>query len=66
MSAADKLLGSGALIMVLCCAIGPLAAAALGGGLIAGTGTAGMIAGVLALLAVTALVVRRRRAGRRC
>ena len=58
MSVPEKLLGAGALVMALCCAILPLAGAALGGGLIAGTGTAGVIAGVVVLLAVSALVVQ--------
>jgi hypothetical protein len=64
--AAEKLLGAGALIMALCCALLPLAGAALGGGLIAGAGTVGIVAGVVILGAVIALVTRRREAGSRC
>ena len=66
MKAAEKLLGAGALIMALCCALLPLAGAALGGGLIAGAGTVGIVAGVVILGAVIALVTRRREAGSRC
>ena len=44
-SAPEKLLGAGALIMALCCALLPLAGAALGGGLIAGAGTVGIVIG---------------------
>jgi len=51
-SDASKLAGAGALIMAVCCALLPLAGAALGGGLIAGAGTVGIIAGV-AVLAVS-------------
>jgi hypothetical protein len=60
------LLGAGALVMALCCAAGPLLGAALGGGLVAGAGTVGLIAGTVVLLAVMAVVLRRHRAGRRC
>ena len=66
MSAGEKLLGAGALVMALCCALLPLLGAAVGGGLIAGAGTAGVIAGVGVLLAVVVAVTRRRRAGRGC
>lgn len=66
MSAADKLLGAGALVMALCCAALPLAGAALGGGLIAGAGTIGTIAGVVILAVVVGVVARRRRPGRPC
>ena len=45
MSAPEKLLGAGALVMALCCALLPLAGAALGGGLIAGAGTVGIVTG---------------------
>jgi hypothetical protein len=38
-SVPEKLLGAGALIMALCCALLPPLGAALGGGLIAGAGT---------------------------
>ena len=51
-SVPEKLLGAGALVMALCCALLPLAGAALGGGLIAGAGTIGADR-------------RRRRPGRR-
>ena len=64
MSASEKLLGAGALVMALCCALLPLAGAALGGGLIAGT--AGAVAGVVVLAAVVYAVTRKRRTGRRC
>ena len=66
MSAGEKLLGAGALVMALCCALLPLVAAAIGGGLIAGAGTAGVIAGMGVLAAVVVAVTRRRRAGRGC
>ena len=66
MSLPEKLLGTGALVMALCCALLPLVGAALGGGLIAGSRTIGAIVGIVVLAAVVALVIRRRRAGRRC
>jgi membrane associated rhomboid family serine protease len=66
MSVGDKLLGAGALVMALCCAAGPLLGAAVGGGLIAGAGAIGATAGTVLLIAVIALALRRRRAGRRC
>jgi hypothetical protein len=62
MSVPEKLLGAGALIMALCCAVLPLAGAALGGGLIAGAGSVGLIAGIAVLAAVHA-VKRRRKPG---
>jgi MYXO-CTERM domain-containing protein len=66
-SAGEKLLGAGALVMALCCAVLPLAGAAVGGGLIAGTGTAGAVVGGLLLVGVVALVLsRRRRTGGGC
>ena len=66
MNVAGKLAGAGAVLMALCCAVLPLAGAALGGGLIAGTGTIGLIAGGLVLLGVVVAVARRRRASTRC
>ena len=66
MSGADRLLGAGALVMALCCALLPLAGAALGGGLIAGAGTTGIVAGLVVLVAVVGLVTHRRKPGRRC
>ena len=66
MNLPEKLVGAGALIMALCCAVLPLAGAAVGGGLIAGAGAIGVITGVAVLVAVVALVTRRRRAGSRC
>jgi hypothetical protein len=65
-SASEKFLGAGALIMALCCALLPLAGAALGGGLIAGAGTIGLVVGVVVLGAVFSAVIRRRNSGRRC
>jgi hypothetical protein len=65
-SAGEKLVGTGAVIMALCCAVLPFAAAALGGGLIAGAGTAGMVAGVVMIAAGAVLVWRSRRTGARC
>jgi hypothetical protein len=66
-SASDKVLSAGAVIMALCCAVLPLAGAALGGGLIAGAGTVGLVVGVVVVLAVVISAVRRRRGeGRRC
>ena len=66
MSAPEKLLGAGALVMALCCALLPLAGAALGGGLIAGAGTVGIVIGVVVLAAVVYAVTRRRKAGSKC
>ena len=66
MSVPEKLLGAGALIMALCCAVLPLAGAALGGGLIAGAGTVGLIAGIVVLAAVVYAVTRRRKPGGGC
>jgi hypothetical protein len=65
-SASDRLVGAGAALMALCCVLLPVAGAALGGGLIAGTGTVGVLAGALVLAAVVVLVARRRRTSRRC
>jgi hypothetical protein len=65
-SVPEKLLGAGALIMALCCAVLPLAGAALGGGLIAGAGTVGLVAGVVVLAAVVYAVTRRRKPGGGC
>jgi hypothetical protein len=61
MSVPEKLLGAGALVMALCCAVLPLAGAALGGGLIAGAGAIGVVAGLIVLATVVAFVLRRRR-----
>ena len=61
MSVPEKLLGAGALVMALCCAVLPLAGAALGGGLIAGAGTIGVVIGVIVLAGVVHVVTRRRR-----
>ena len=66
MSVPEKLLGAGALIMALCCAVLPLAGAALGGGLIAGAGTIGLIAGIVVLAAVVYAVTRRPKPGGGC
>ena len=66
MSAGERLAGAGAVLMALCCALLPVAGAALGGGLIAGVGGIGILAGVLVLVAVVTLVGRRRRSSRRC
>ena len=65
-SVPEKLLGASALIMALCCALLPLAGAAVGGGLIASAGTVGLVAGIAVLAAVVYAVTRRRKAGRRC
>jgi hypothetical protein len=65
-SVPEKLLGAGALVMALCCALLPLAGAALGGGLIVGAGTVGVVAGVVVLAAVVFAVTRRRKVNRRC
>lgn len=61
MSAPEKLVGAGALIMATCCAVLPLTGAALGGGLIAGAGTIGLIAGIIAAAAAAVYAVTRRR-----
>ncbi len=61
MSSTDRLVGAGAVIMALCCAVLPLAGGAVGGGLIAGSGRIGLVVGVLVLLAVAAIVLRRRK-----
>ena len=66
MSVPEKLLGAGALVMALCCALLPLAGAALGGGLIAGAGTLGVVVGVVVLAAIVFAVARRCRSPRRC
>ncbi len=66
MSVPEKLLGAGALVMALCCALLPLAGAALGGGLIAGAGTIGAVAGIVVLAAVVYAVTRRRKPGGGC
>lgn len=66
MSAPEKLVGAGALIMVLCCAVLPLTGAALGGGLIAGAGTFGLITGIFVLAAAVYAVTRRREPGGGC
>jgi hypothetical protein len=62
----EKLLGAGAVIMALCCAPLPLAGAALGGGLIAGAGTIGVVSGSLVLAAIVYAVTRRRKLGGQC
>jgi hypothetical protein len=64
-SAGERLVGAGAALMALCCVLLPVAGAALGGGLIAGAGTIGVLAGELVLAAVVVLVARRRHT-RRC
>ena len=61
----EKAVGAGALVMALCCALLPLLGAAVGGSLITGAGTLGVIAGVAVLVAVIAIVTRRK-AGRSC
>jgi hypothetical protein len=66
MSAPQRLLGAGALVMALCCALLPLMGAALGGGLIAGAGTLGLIVGVVVFGAVVYAVTRRRKPESRC
>ena len=66
MSAGGKLVGAGAVIMALCCALLPFAGAALGGGLVAGAGTAGVVIGIALLAAIGGLLWRRRSAGSRC
>ena len=65
MSVPEKLLGAGALVMALCCALLPLAGAAVGGGLIAGAGAIVLVTGVLLLVAVVAVAIGRRSGGRR-
>jgi len=65
-SAGERLVGAGAVLMALCCVLLPVAGAAVGGGLIAGAGTIGVIAGALVLGSVVLLLVGRRRSGRRC
>jgi hypothetical protein len=59
-------LGAGALIMALCCAVLPLVGAALGGGVIVGAGTIGVVVGVLLLAAVAYAVTRRRKPDGQC
>jgi hypothetical protein len=65
-SAENKLLGAGALVMALCCAVLPLAGAALGGGLIGGAGTLGVVAGCVLLAGLVVLLWRRRGSAGRC
>jgi hypothetical protein len=52
--------------MALCCVLLPVVGAAVGGGLIAGAGTIGLIVGALVLGSIVVLLVRRGRSGRRC
>jgi hypothetical protein len=66
MSIGEKLLGAGALVMALCCAVIPLAGAAIGGGLIAGTGGLGVVVGAVVLVGVVALILSRRRPEKGC
>ena len=66
MSVPEKLLGAGALVMALCCAVLPLAGAALGGGLIAGAGPVRLATGSIVLAAVVTGVIYRRSSRRRC
>lgn len=54
MSVTEKLLRAGALVMALCCALLPVAGAALGGELMVGAGNVGVIAGAVVLVAVIA------------
>ena len=61
MSVLEKLLGVGALLMALCCAPLSVAGAAVGGGLIAGAGVVGLVAGTVVLAAVVFAVTRRRK-----
>jgi hypothetical protein len=65
-SAGGKLVGAGAVIMALCCALLPFAGAALGGGMIAGAGTVGVVIGIALLAAIGGLLWRRRSAGSQC
>jgi ABC-type uncharacterized transport system permease subunit len=65
-SVTGRLAGAGAVVMALCCAVLPLAGAALGGSLIASTGTVGIIVGGLVLIAVVITFVRRRRSRSEC
>jgi hypothetical protein len=65
-SAGERFLGAGAALMALCCALLPVAGAALGGGLVGGASGIGVLAGVVVLVAVLTHVARRRRASRRC
>jgi MYXO-CTERM domain-containing protein len=65
-SVTGRLAGAGAVVMALCCAVLPLAGAALGGSLIASTGTVGIIVGGLVLIAVVIAFVRRRRSRSGC
>ena len=66
MRAGEKLVGAGAVIMALCCALLPFAGAALGGGLIAGTGTVGVVIGIALLGGIAVFLWRRRRSEDRC
>ena len=66
MSIPEKLLGAGALVMALCCALVPLAGAAVGGALIAGAGTVGIVVGLVVLAGVVYAVTRRRNADSNC
>jgi hypothetical protein len=65
-SAVEKLIGAGAVIMAICCAVLPLVGAAIGGGLIAGAGTVGLVVGLVVLAVVLGVLSRRRKAGSRC
>jgi MYXO-CTERM domain-containing protein len=66
MSIGEKLLGAGALVMATVLRSDPLAGAAIGGGLIAGTGGPGVVVGAVVLVGVVALVLSRRRPGKGC
>lgn len=66
MSATSKFLGAGAFVMALCCALLPVAGAAIGGGLIASAGPVGIVAGVAVLGAVVAFIARRRQRNDGC
>lgn len=66
MSITNRLVGAGAVLMALCCAVLPLAGGALGGALIAGAGPLGVMAGLAMLIAIAAIVIRRHRRRQSC
>jgi hypothetical protein len=65
MKTGERALTLGAVVMALCCAAPPIAAAILGAGALTGTGVVSAVgAGILCVAVIGAMVWRRRRGGR--